>query len=75
MMVWFVNNLCRVRAPQPGGKVSGLAARQRVKLGKILDQVHSDIVTERETGKLCTKCKAMYTYTSAHIHVCTRSVS
>lgn len=57
-MVYY---LCRVRAPQRGEKVAGLAARQRVKLGRILDQVHSDIVTERETGKLCTNCKAMYT--------------
>ena len=28
----------------------GLAARQKVKLGRILDQVHSDIITEREAG-------------------------
>lgn len=41
-----------------------------MKLGKILDQVHSDIVTERETGKLY---KATYTHTSTHVSMHTVS--
>lgn len=58
-------SICRVRAPQRGEKVSGLAARQRAKLGRILDQVHSDIITERETGT-CT----MYTRTCTYNMYC-----
>lgn len=42
---------CRVRAPERERKVCGLAARQKVKLGRILDQVHSDIIAEREAGE------------------------
>ena len=50
--------MCRVRAPQRGENVSGLAARQKAKLGRILEQVHSDIITERQRG------------TYMYIHVC-----
>ena len=42
---------CRVRPPLPKEKVVGLAAKQRVKLCNILDQVHNDIVTERKRGR------------------------
>ena len=58
---------CRVCAPQRGEKVSGLAARQKVKLGRILDQVHNDIITERQTGTLCTK-HTVYMY-NVHVQV------
>ena len=60
------NLCCRVRAPQRSEKVSGLAARQRAKLGKILDQVHNDIITERQTG--------MYTHTCTSLHVHTQYI-
>jgi hypothetical protein len=41
----------RARAPERGEKVAGMAARQRAKLGQVLDQVHSDLVTQREAGR------------------------
>ena len=41
---------CRVCAPERERKVCGLAARQKVKLGRILDQVHCDIIAERQAG-------------------------
>ena len=58
--IWQLVNvlMCRVRAPQRGENVSGLAARQKAKLGRILEQVHSDIITERQRG------------TYMYIHVC-----
>lgn len=42
---------CRVHVPERERKVCGLAARQKVKLGQILNQVHSDIIAEREAGE------------------------
>ena len=44
------SHMYRVSAPEREKKVCGLAARQKVKLGRILDQVHCDIITEREAG-------------------------
>ncbi|CAI8024855.1 Cilia- and flagella-associated protein 91 [Geodia barretti] len=41
----------RVCAPERERKVCGLAARQKVKLGRILDQVHCDIIAERQAGQ------------------------
>lgn len=75
-MVLFMNNLCRVCAPQRGEKVSGLAARQRAKLGKILNQVHSDIIAERENGKLLhTKCTCTCSYNITIMHDTDQKVS
>ena len=48
--------MCRVRAPQRGENVSGLATRQKAKLGRILEQVHSDIITERQRGTYIHVC-------------------
>ena len=41
----------RVKAPSRSAKAVGMKARQNVKLSQILEQVHTDLVTERTKGE------------------------
>ena len=41
----------RVKAPSRSAKAVGMKARQKVKLSQILEQVHTDLVTERTKGE------------------------
>ena len=43
--------LPRLRAPERSARVVGGKARQRAKLGVILEQVHSNIVAEKAKGQ------------------------
>lgn len=43
--------LCSIKTPLKSAHTVGFNARTKAKLGAILDQVHSDLVTEKNKGQ------------------------
>ena len=59
----------RVKVPQRNAQAVGTHARQQAKLGSILDQVHSDLVSERTKGQLLYKKKEVINVHSTYMYM------